>query len=213
VLLVFLPGYIALNGFANATGILAGLLGLKIFWGQGVWHALWTIAVTLRLTLCILAVDLLIGAGAIWGLLKLKPWRGSGEPVSPATRRTSKLLVLSGVVTAVGALVLLVSTFERGNPFGLFSNSRVSPGVAVFAITTWLLGQAINKWWWYFSADEHERKADDFGNLVGWALFMIATPAWWVAARAGLLPQPDPMVLWAVAVGVSAIGWFWQRNR
>ncbi len=84
----------------------------------------------------------------------------------------------------------------RTHPFAFFSNSPVPVWIAIFAIGSWLLGQAINKWWWYFSADEHERKADDLGNLAGWALFMVVTPAWWVAARAGLLPQPNAMLLW-----------------
>jgi len=39
------------------------------------------------------------------------------------------------------------------------------------------------------------------------------TPAWWVAARAGLAPQPDAMILWMAAIMVSTIGWSWQRHR
>jgi hypothetical protein len=164
------------------------------------------------------AVDLLVGVGAIGGLLWLKPWsawKGSGEPVSPRTRRTHKLFWLSIAVVAVSTLGLILGTTlpnAKDMTFGTFFNSPVSPAIAMFAITGWLVGMAINKWWWYFSADEHERRADDFGNLLGWALFLIVTPAWWVAARAGLLPQPNAMVLWLVAGWVSAIGYFWRRT-
>ena len=164
------------------------------------------------------AVDLLMGVGAICGLLWLKPWRvwkGSGEPVSPRTRRTSKLFWLSTVVVAVSGLALILGSKlpdSKDMTFGMFANSPVYPGIAIFAIVGWLLGIAINKWWWYFSADEHERRADDFGSLLGWALFLTVTPAWWVAARAGLLPQPNAMVLWLAAGWVSAIGYFWRRN-
>jgi hypothetical protein len=157
-----------------------------------------------------------MGAGAIWGLLRLKPWKArkvSVEPVSPRTRRTNKLLGLAVLVTVPGTLALAFGTMNIDHPLALFSNSPVPLWIAIFAIASWLLGQAINKWWWYFSADEHERKADDFGNLVAWALFVTVTPAWWVAARAGLLPPPNAMLLWLVAVWVAAIGWYWRRHR
>ncbi|HUK02092.1 MAG TPA: hypothetical protein VLW26_07450 [Steroidobacteraceae bacterium] len=112
-----------------------------------------------------------------------------------------------------GSLALFLATFSKEHPFAIFSNSPVPLAIALFAIASWLIGMAINKGWWYFSADEHDRRADDVGNLAGWALFVILTPAWWVAARAGLMPQPDAMILWIAAVTVSAIGYFWRKNR
>jgi len=166
-------------------------------------------------TVCVFATNLVIGVGAIWSLWWLKPWKelkGSGEPLSPSTRKAKKLLGLAALVSGVAPLMLFGGTFSKTHPFALFSNGPVPLWIAIFVIGTWLLGQAINKWWWYFSADEHERKADDFGNLLGWALFIVVTPAWWVAARAGLLPQPNAMLLWVVAVALSATGYFWRRN-
>ena len=68
-------------------------------------------------------------------------------------------------------------------------------------------------WWWYISADEHERRAIDFGFLVGGGLFVTVTPAWWIAARAGLLPRPDAMILWVMTGVVMTLGWFWHRYR
>ena len=103
-------------------------------------------------------------------------------------------------------------TASRENRYEFFSNSPIDPGIALFAIASWLLALAIS-WWWYYSADEHERKSYDFGSLFGHGLFITVTPAWWVAARAGLLPQPDAMVLWGVMMTVITIGWFWHRYR
>ena len=90
------------------------------------------------------------------------------------------------MICAAGSVVLYFGTFSKEHPAAFFSNSPVPLRIAIFAIASWLLGQVINKWWWYFSTDEHEQKADDLGNLTGWALFFTVTPAWWVAARAGL---------------------------
>ena len=111
-----------------------------------------------------------------------------------------------------GKVALVFGAFSRGNPLGIYSNSAISPGIAIIAIASWLLSMAI-AWWWYSSADEHERKAYDFGSLFGHGLFITVTPAWWVAARAGLLPQPDAMVLWCVTMVVITIGWLWHRYR
>jgi hypothetical protein len=204
VALSVMLGFVALQGFGLTSTLVKNLIAMNFL---GFWY--WK-------TLGLLAADVLVCIGGIWGLAMLKPWKtlkGSDEPISPRTRRTNRLLGLAGLIAIAGALVLIVGTNTRENPSGLFSNGPVSLVIAIVAIACWLLSMLINKWYWYFSADEHERRADDVGNLLGWAVFMIVTPAWWIAARAGLLPQLDAMILWMVATGVSAIGYFWRRNR
>ncbi|HTV78272.1 MAG TPA: hypothetical protein VMF03_08445 [Steroidobacteraceae bacterium] len=168
---------------------------------------------------CMVAVNLALGAAAILGLLGLKPWKTwqrQDEPLSPRTRRSVNLLWLATAIVAASALALVVDGARSAGPrvdsFGDWINSPISRGLACFVIAGWLLGMAINKWWWYFSADEHERRSDDFGNLLAWAVFLIVTPAWWVAARAGLVPRPDAMLLWLVTSVIAALGWFWRRN-
>jgi hypothetical protein len=202
--LSFLLGIVALTGISWAVTLAVGLL---FFADNFVWGSprAWRI-------MSLLAVSLLIGGAALWGLMRLKPWSGKGGPISPTTRKTNTLFHLSGLVAVPGGLALVFGAFSRDNPYGLFSNSAISPGIAIFAITSWLLSMAI-AWWWYYSADEHERKAYDFGSLFGHGLFITVTPAWWVAARAGLLPKPDAMVLWCVTMGVITIVWFWHRYR
>lgn len=193
-------GIAALIGFAQTAGVVAVLILTKTVWGP--WH--WQIP-------CLLAMDLGLGVGAIWGLVSFRRWKGSkvpDEPVSPGTRRTNKLFALSGLIGAVGTVALILGTHGMDT----FSNSPVSFGVAVFASATWLLSSAVS-WWWYLSSDEHERRANDLGFLIGGGLFMAVTPAWWVAARAGLLPQPNAMILWCGFLAAMTIGYFWRRNR
>ncbi len=201
VALSVLLGLVAWMGFGASAGILKVLVAAKSLSEPWPW-----------LTLFILASNVLIFVCAIWSLLWIEPWKGwkdSGEPVSPATRRTNKLFGLSGLVAIVAVLALIYGTHQ---PSGVFSNSPISPGIAIFALTIWLLAMAM-EWWWYFSADEHERKAADFASVVGRSLFTTVMPAWWVAARAGLLPQMDAMILWFVVQMISGIAWFWHRNR
>lgn len=199
-LLSALLGIVALIGFAQVAGVVEVLLVTKTFWGP--WH--WQIP-------CLLAMDLFLGIGALWGLSRLKRWKGSkgpAEPLSPATRRTNRLFGLSALVGVCSFMALILGAHGK-DPF---SNSPLPSGVAIFAITTLLLSIAIS-WWWYLSSDEHERRANDFGFLVAGGLFMAVTPTWWIAARAGVLPQPNAMILWMLFGATMSIGWFWHRYR
>lgn len=204
VALTVLLVMIALSGISGADAIVKVLAANDVPWAAWTWQ-----------TKAIFAANLLIGASAVWGFLRLRPWRlfkRPDEPVSPATRKTQKLFGLSGLVGALAIVVLMLGTRGDGaNP--VWSNSQnVSIGVAVAAIAIWLLSMALS-WWWYRSADEHDRRANDVGFLAGGGLFIAVTPVWWILSRAGLMPPPDAMVLWYATVVAMGIGWGWYRNR
>lgn len=163
------------------------------------------------LTFAFVALNLLVAGGAIWGFRRLKPW-SQRKLESPSTRRTNTLFGLSALVSIPGVLTLALVSSSETNPFGLMSNSPVPLWVALFAIASWVLGMWLG-WKWYFSADEHEREAYDFGSVVGAGIFTALAPAWWVAARGGLVPHPDPMVLWGVTMIAISLGWIWRRSR
>lgn len=94
----------------------------------------------------------------------------------------------------------------------IFSNSAVSPAVAIVATTAWLLAWR-SAGGGYFSADEHEREAYDIGSVAAAGFFSAMAPVWWGAARAALAPPPDAMVLWLATIGIMTLGWFWRRYR
>lgn len=164
----------------------------------------------------LLSADLLVLAGAIWSLRRLRPWsrfRHSDEPLSPATRRTNLLFGLSGAISMLALVAVAFGVAGSDGRDPVWSNSQnLSPVLAIVAIVIWLLSIAL-AWWWYYSADEHERKANDVGFLFGGGVFMAVTPIWWVASRAGLLPPPDAMILWFIFVLLMGIGWGWYRSR
>lgn len=199
--LSFLAKLLALLSFSAAAFMAVPLLFDEAVRGPEKW-----------MVAILLAVLLAIGGSTIWGLKLLRSRAGTSEPISPRTRKTNALFALSGLVAVPGTLALAFGTFGEEGPFALFSNSPVSPAIAVAAIAGWLLSMLIG-WWWHFSADEHERQANAFGAMSGAGLFAAVTPAWWVAARGGLLPQPDAMILWCAVMAVWAIGWFWRRYR
>ena len=199
--LSFLLRLLALLSFSTAAFVALPLLLDETGWGPEKW------AVTI-----LLAVLLLSGGSVVWGLRLLKLRADTSEPISPRTRKTNTLFALSGLVAVPGTLALAFGTFSEQDPFPLFSNSPVAPVIAVAAIAGWLLSMLIG-WWWHFSADEHERQANAFGAIFGAGLFVTVTPAWWVAARGGLVTAPDPMILWLAVMVVWMTGWFWRRYR
>ena len=194
-----LLGFMVLFGVSGVAGIVRVLLATKTVLQPWAWQ-----------TVGLMAVNLLVAAVGIWGLSRLKPWKGWGEPVSPATRRTHKLYWLKELLALLAMLALIFGAYSKGRPFAILSNSPVPLWVAAVAITSWLLARGLREWW-RSSADEHERRASDFGRNAAAGFFLAVTPAWWVAARAGLVPQPDAMALWIITMVVSTIGWSWRR--
>lgn len=194
-----LLGLLVLFGVSGAAAVVNVLLATRTLLGPWAWR-----------TAGFLAVDLLIAAVGAWGLLRLKPWKGWKGPVSPATRRANKLYWLKEGLAALALLALIVGAASRGQPSAVVSNSPLPLWIAIVAIVSWLLARALREGW-RASADEHERRASDFGRNAAAGVFLAVTPAWWVAARAGLVPQPDAMVLWVITIMVSTIGWSWRR--
>jgi hypothetical protein len=167
-------------------------------------------------TTVFLVLNLLIGLAAVGSWLWLKPWTGwqewKSEPVSPATRRANKLFGLKELLGVLAMLALFVGASSKDHPFAGFSNSPVPLWIAIVAIASWLLARGLRELWGG-STDEHEQRSLDFGRRVAAGLFFAITPAWWVAARAGLAPQPDVMILWLVTNITASIAWTWRRSR
>jgi MFS family permease len=193
---------LALFAFGAVAGAVATLISGQIPSGRG----LWAIAI-------MLAVLLAIGGSALWGLKLLKPWAGARGPISPRTRKANNLLLLSGVLGGLIGAALAISTLSLDQPFALFSNSPMSRAVVIPTLAIWLLLVPLISWQWHRNVDEHEAEAYKFGGLAGLYLYAFLAPAWWLAARGGLVPAPDTMVIYVMVMAVWCVGWFWRRYR
>lgn len=158
-------------------------------------------------------VALMALAAAGYGLVRLKPWAGSGEPMSPKTRKANNLLMLSGAIGAVIGGALAISTIRMEEPFGLFSNGALSAAVVIPILIVWLVLVPLISWQWHRNVDEHEANAYQFGALYAIYLYAFLAPAWWLAWRGGLVPEPDTMVVYLIVLTVWSLGWFWRRYR
>ena len=158
-------------------------------------------------------VALMALAAAGYGLVRLKPWAGTGEPISPKTRKANNLLMLSGAIGAVIGGALAIGTIRMDNPFGVFSNGALSPAIVIPILVVWLVLVPLISLQWHRNVDEHEANAYQFGALAAVYLYAFLAPAWWLAWRGGLVPEPDTMIVYVVVLAVWSVGWFWRRYR
>jgi hypothetical protein len=201
------------------TVVLSAVLGLILLFSVGAiagagFALLDGEADTSPATVAILvAVALAAALLAAWGLLRLKPWAGADEPMSPKTRKARTLLFASGALGGVIGAVLALATISMDDPFALYSNSPLPSALVIPILAVWFLVVPVISLQWHRSADEHEKESYQFGALAAIYLYAFIAPAWWLAARAGLMPRADSMVIYLIVLGVWLVGWFWRRYR
>ncbi|WP_086618422.1 hypothetical protein [Erythrobacter tepidarius] len=155
---------------------------------------------------------LIAGVVLLAGLVALGMWwfwpRSGREPVAPRVQSARRLVVLAIALGLPFGFLLGLSEEGSGT---LFSNAPVSAGIAAISMLMWLILGPLITWLWWQKIDEHEAGAYREGALVAAHAYLFITPAWWLASRAGWLPQIEPMLmLVAVAVIWSAV-WFVRR--
>jgi hypothetical protein len=155
----------------------------------------------------------IIALAALWGLIRLKPWAGTGEPVSPGTRKANNLVLASAALGGVLGAAMSIGTIGSDEPFALLSNSPMPPAVVIPAIAVWLLVVPLISWRWHLTVDEHELRSYQFGGLAALYLYAFVAPAWWLAWRGGLAPEPAGVAIYLAVMAVWGIGWFWRRYR
>lgn len=97
------------------------------------------------------------------------------------------------------------------DPF--FSNSALTPGIAIALALLWSVGIGIAVTVYQRTVDDHEKHAYLWAGLAGYYAFAIPAPAWWVLSRANLLPPVDAMTLFVLSMVVNAAVYLWLKFR
>lgn len=122
-------------------------------------------------------------------------------------------LIGSGLLGLISAILIRsgqVGDFG-GDPF--FSNSPLTPGVAMILALLWSVGISIAVIVYQRSVDDHEKQAYLWAGLAGYYAFIVPAPAWWVLARADLVPPVDAMLLFVLTIMVNAVVYLWLKFR
>jgi len=149
-----------------------------------------------------------ICAAIALGMWKL--WPGPpDEPVAPSTRRSNRIVwIMMGFSLLLG---LFLSLSAPGRNAALLTNDPIEPQTALVAIFAWVIVVPALTWLWWRSVDEHEATAYTDGALISAHVYLIAAPAWWLAWRAGWMPEQDPMVMFLLIAILWSVIWLYRR--
>ena len=153
------------------------------------------------------AASLLVAAASGWALWKLQLFPRADAPLSPRTRKTRNVLVLSGAFGGLIGLGVVLSGIPTGDVDRLFSNGAVETTLAIALIAAWVVFIPLITWMWERSIDEHERAANGKGALAGVYTYSVIAPAAWMAQRGGLVSEVDPMIIFLIVMAVWGIVW------
>ncbi|GMN01524.1 hypothetical protein [Erythrobacter sp. MTPC3] len=131
------------------------------------------------------------------------------EPIGPSVRKSRNLMgILIGIGTALG-VGFAVAGRDKGSI--LFSNDPVSPAIAIAALIAWLVIVPAVSWKWWKAVDEHEAKAYLESTSIALHIYLLVTPAWWLASRAGWVAPHDPMVVLLIVSIVGSAVWLHRK--
>ncbi|MDK2761339.1 MAG: hypothetical protein KYX64_08265 [Sphingopyxis sp.] len=95
----------------------------------------------------------------------------------------------------------------------LFTNSALSPSIAIALALLWSVGLAVTMAGYHRTIDDHEERAWLWAGLAGWYAFIIPAPAWWILHRAELAPPADAMLIFVFSMVVNAVVYLWLKFR
>jgi len=153
---------------------------------------------------------LLAGAGVMWLYLRRFPlfWQGWSRRKRLYTASIAGSVLL-GLLTAI--LLRSGQADVTADPF--FSNSALSPQIAILLALLWGAGISIAVFIYQRTIDDHEERAYLWAGLAGYYAFVIPAPMWWVLARADLAPPVDAMLLFGLTIITNALVYLWLKFR
>jgi uncharacterized membrane protein YidH (DUF202 family) len=167
----------------------------------------------------IIAIAVLIGtiAALIYAQWHwIKAIRNGSEPLTPRETLNRNFLMLFAVIgafTGAGMIILLDPSKNMSLLEILISYDKPIPiSFSIFFVISWSIVTPIITWLWYSRAiDEQESNAyRDGGNYAAHA-YMFIVPAWWMLWRAGLVTEPNGIIIFFVFIIIWSIIWLWKK--
>ena len=149
---------------------------------------------------------LLIGLGIIVYAFRKWPTLRVGDPDTPRTRRLGKGVYVL-MIFAIGTAMIMVTFMpEARGPNSFFGNGPIPPALGAVMAIGWMVFMPILSIYNRRNVDEVDRSTFEFGETVGFQVFAVLAPVWWVAWRGGFVPQPDVMIIFVIVLVASTIG-------
>ena len=137
-------------------------------------------------------------------------WRKASREPEAASARKSRTIYLFSIGVGIVLGIYFIVT-NPADPNAWFSNDPVSDMAAIGAIIIWVVLTPIITLLWWRTTDEHEIASYSAGAATAFHAYIFAVPTWWMATRAGWLPQQDPMIVWIAAMVIWSIVWIYKK--
>lgn len=160
----------------------------------------------------VLAQLVVIGAGVAILAAYLSRFGRFWERWSKRKQLYTVSLSLSALLGFVSVIALRIGVGD-GSASDLFGDGTFDPSVAVFLSALWVCGMGLSIFIYHRNVDDHEKQAYLWGGLAGFYAIVFPAPAWWLLARAQLMPPVDGMILFLFAVIANAIVYMWLKFR
>lgn len=135
---------------------------------------------------------------------------GEGEQLHEKRRR--RFWAILGVLAIIGAVAGFSTGFVAGadkahdGQFSPATLQLVGLGAVLFALAT-----AYGSWRFFKSVDEVEVADNLWGSLIGFYVYAILFPTWWVLSKTQLLPPPDQWVIYGVSLATATAAYFYRK--
>ncbi len=158
-------------------------------------------------------VAIIAGIVILLALILFTAWKlwpaPDGEPIANSARKSRNIYYASmGLGGLLGAFLMITGGADTET---LFSNSPISANAAIGAIIIWAITTPAITYYWWRTTDEHEIAAYSDGASIAFHAYIFTVPSWWMAARAGWLPEQDPMIVWLATMVIWSAGWFYRK--
>lgn len=152
-------------------------------------------------------------AGCIWLVVRTWRRRPRGEPLTRKERLNRNILIVSGALGGITALLITASDHDLLTS-NLFTDEPLPSSLALgIVIMLGVFMPILSIYWHRRVVDEQEADAYKVGALYGLYVYMIGAPVWWFAWRGGFAPEINGILLYCATISVVGAVWMWRKYR
>ena len=138
---------------------------------------------------------------------------GEGEFRERARRRRFWMVI--GGIAAAGMITGFVSgvlaAYNQVPPDQVWAS--IPDGIAIGFVAVALIAFNIGCWAFVRAIDEVELVDNLWGSTIGFFVYAMLFPAWWVLGEAGVVGEPNHWFIFAASLGAGGIAYLWRKWR
>ena len=138
---------------------------------------------------------------------------GEGERLESTRRR--KFWKVVGGIMAAGAVTGFIAGFMAGHRDIPVDQvwAAMPEGLAVAIVIGSLIAFNVGCWLFVKSIDEVELADNLWASTAGYYVYAMLFPAWWALGKAGVTPEPDHWIIFAVSLAGGGVAYLWRKWR